>query len=151
MKFLSNETIRIFNGREVWIENSVTRVTVRHHLACRVMPNSYPEWRNFQFELNNHYRFFFLHTLFSTIAFRLEYVLFYKFYAKITTFFDQEMFGLAQLLYVDVKRFGGNDFKTSKSHTDVMHDSRLTSPHVRRHFLAPVVFTEIPVGYARKV
>ena len=36
-------TIRIFNGREVRIENSVTRVTVRHHEAYRVMPNSYPE------------------------------------------------------------------------------------------------------------
>ena len=34
--------IRIFNGFEVLIENSVTRVTVRHHEACRVMPNSYP-------------------------------------------------------------------------------------------------------------
>ena len=34
--------IRIFNGCEVLIENSVTRVTVRHHEACRVMPNSYP-------------------------------------------------------------------------------------------------------------
>ena len=26
-----------------WIEKSVTRVTVRHHEACRVMPNSDPE------------------------------------------------------------------------------------------------------------
>ena len=33
--------IRIFNGCEVWIEYSVTRVTVRHHEACRVMQNSY--------------------------------------------------------------------------------------------------------------
>ena len=76
------------NGCSVRIENFVTRVTVRHHEACRVMPNSYPEWRNFQFEPNNHYRFFFLHTLPSTIAFRLEYVLFYQLYAKITTFFS---------------------------------------------------------------
>ena len=58
-------------------------------------------------------------------------MLFYKFYDKITTFFDQEMFGLAPLLYADIERFGENDFKTSKSHTDVMHDSHLTSPHVR--------------------
>ena len=35
-------TIRIFNGCEVLTENSVMRVTVRHHKACRVMPNSYP-------------------------------------------------------------------------------------------------------------
>ena len=34
--------IRIFNGCEVLIENSVTRVTFRHHEACQVMPNSYP-------------------------------------------------------------------------------------------------------------
>ena len=34
--------IRIFNGFEVWIENSVKSVTVQHHEACRVMPNSYP-------------------------------------------------------------------------------------------------------------
>ena len=39
--FLVN-TIRIFNVCEVLIENSVTRVTIRHHEACRVMPNSYP-------------------------------------------------------------------------------------------------------------
>ena len=35
--------IKIFNGCEVRIENSVTRVTVRHREACRVMPNSYPD------------------------------------------------------------------------------------------------------------
>ena len=30
------------NGSSVQIENSVTRVTVRHHEARQVMPNSYP-------------------------------------------------------------------------------------------------------------
>ena len=35
--------IKILNGCEVRIENSVTRVTVCHHDACRVMPISYPE------------------------------------------------------------------------------------------------------------
>ena len=30
-----------------------------------------------------------------------------------------------------------------------MQKSRLTPPHVRQHFLAPVGFTEIPVRYAR--
>ena len=33
----------MFNGSEARIENFVTKVTVRHHEACRVMPNSYPE------------------------------------------------------------------------------------------------------------
>ena len=36
--------------------------------------------------------------------------------------------------------------KRQNRHTDVMHESSL----VRRHFLAPVGFVEIPVGYARK-
>ena len=39
---LMNSSIRIFNGCSVLIENSITRVTVRHHEARREMPNSYP-------------------------------------------------------------------------------------------------------------
>ena len=35
--------ISIFHGCMVWIEKSATRVTDRHHEACRVMPNSDPE------------------------------------------------------------------------------------------------------------
>ena len=58
---VSCRKIRIFNGCEVQIENSITRVTVRHE-ACWVMPNSYPERWNFQLALNNHYQFFFWHT-----------------------------------------------------------------------------------------
>ena len=53
--------------------------------------------------------FVFLHTLPSTvIAFRLEYVLFYQFYAQIATFLDQEKRGTAPLLYVDIETFVGN-------------------------------------------
>ena len=37
------KTISIFHVCMVWIEKSVTRVTDRHHEACRVMPNSDPE------------------------------------------------------------------------------------------------------------
>ena len=37
------KTIGIFHGCMVWIVKSVTRVTDRHHEACRVMPNSDPE------------------------------------------------------------------------------------------------------------
>ena len=48
------------------------------------------EWRNFHFASKYHYGFFFLHTLPSTLAIRLEYVLFYQFYAKITTFFNKK-------------------------------------------------------------
>ena len=63
------------NGCEVLVENSVTRVTVRRHEAGRVMPNSYPSDGIFQFAPKTHYGFIFLHTLPTTIAFRLEYVL----------------------------------------------------------------------------
>ena len=63
---------------------------------------------------------FFLHTLPSTIAFRLEYVLFYQFYAKIITFFDQEKFSTALLLYDDVERLAESDEKrTSRRNNDV--------------------------------
>ena len=112
-----------------------------------------PEWRTFQFAPKNHYWFFFLHTLPSTITFRLECVLFYQFYVKMTTFFDKKKFGMAPLLYVDVETFGGNwhenDIKTSKS--SYWRHARESSytPHVKRHFLAPAGFTEISVGYAR--
>ena len=43
-----------------------------------------------------------------------------------------------------------NDINTSKS--SFWRHARESSytPHVRRHFLAPIGFTEIPVGYARK-
>ena len=74
--------IRI-NGCEVWIENSIMRVTVWHHEACRVMPNSYPEALNFQFAPDNHYRFFFLHYLPSTVELKLGYALLYQFYTEI--------------------------------------------------------------------
>ena len=89
-------------------ENSVERVTVRHHEACRVMPNSYPIDGIFNLHLTTIMDYLFLHTLPSTIAFRHEYVLFYRVYAKITTFFNQEKFGTATLLYVDVEMFGRN-------------------------------------------
>ena len=42
----------IFNGCEVRNENSITRVFVLHHEACKAMPNSYLEWQNFQFAQN---------------------------------------------------------------------------------------------------
>ena len=72
------------------------------------MPNSYPSDGIFNLHRRTIMDYFFVHTLLSTIAFRLEYVLFYQFYTNITTFFDQEKFGTAPLLYVDIETFGGN-------------------------------------------
>ena len=53
------KNIKILNDCEVQIEFRHDR-DVRHHEAFRVMPNSYPERRNFQFAPSNHYGFFFL-------------------------------------------------------------------------------------------
>ena len=143
-----SKIIRIFNGCEVWIENSITRVTVQHHDACRVMLNSYSEWRNFQFEPNIHYRFFTLHTLLSTVAFRLEYIfIFTNFRLKELHFFEQDMFGSAPLLHVDVEMFGGN---WHESDVKVKNDIKIViSPSCKGTFPSPVGFTEIEVGYAR--
>ena len=152
------QIIRIFNGCEVLIENSVTRVTVRHQ--CWVMPNSYPSGGIFIWTIMDFFFFFFF---FFCILFLRQLhldlnVLFYPFYAKITKCFDQEKFSTVPLLNVDVKMFGGNwrenDVKTSKMISKSLYwrharESSYT-PHVRQYFLAPVGFTEIPVGYARK-
>ena len=44
MQLLKEENARkrIHNGSLVQIENSVTQITVRHHSASLMMPNSYP-------------------------------------------------------------------------------------------------------------
>ena len=56
-----DKTISIFHGCMVWIEKSVTRVSDRHHEACRVMPNSDPEGQIFLSILYTYDRYFFLH------------------------------------------------------------------------------------------
>ena len=50
----------------MWIEKSVTRVTDRHHEACRVIPNSDPEWQMFLSTPYTQARYFFLHTFWLT-------------------------------------------------------------------------------------
>ena len=60
--FCASNPISIFHGCVVWIEKSVTRVTDRHHEACRVMPNSDPERQIFLSTPYTHDRYFFLHT-----------------------------------------------------------------------------------------
>ena len=149
--------ISIFNSRDVRTENSVTSVTTRRHEACRVMPNSYPGWRNFQFAPNNHYWFFFLHTLPLTFAFMLEFMLFYQFYAEITIFFlssDVRFGSYLRRWYRNVCRKTDVNM-TSKSQRWCQNAISSSWRHAQessytreRHFLAPVGFTEIPVGYA---
>ena len=76
--------IRIFNSCAVLIENTVTRVTVRHHKACwTVIPSD---------RICSSHRTTILDSFSGMLTFRLEFVLFYQFYAEIITFFDQETF-----------------------------------------------------------
>ena len=121
------------NIRMLLIENNVTKVTVWHREACRVISNSYPKWRNFQFAPNNHYRFFFKHTLPLTIEFKLEYVLCYQFYAEISTFSIMKC--LVRLLSMTTwyHAWGG-----------------LTPPGIIRKYPEQVKIMENLVGYARK-
>ena len=85
--------------------------------ASRVIPSSLSEWRDFQFAPNNHNLFFFLQSLPSTILFKLEHVLFYQFYAKIT---------VLSITKCSVRQVS----TTSSRHAR----GRLTPPHVRRKF-----------------
>ena len=55
------------NGCEVWIENSISRINVQHYKACRVMLNNELEWQPLWI--------LFLHTIPSTMAFKLKYAL----------------------------------------------------------------------------
>ena len=64
------------------IENSVMSVAV-----CQVMPTVIPSNRILNLPRATIMDFFFLHTLPSTIAFKLKYILSCQSYAKITTFF----------------------------------------------------------------
>ena len=41
---MAGKNVSIYHGCMVWIEKFVLRVTVWHHEACRVIPNSDQEW-----------------------------------------------------------------------------------------------------------
>ena len=92
--------IRIFNGCKVRIANSVTKVTVRHQ-------NSYPEWRNFQFALNNHYGY-------SSLSLHMCFL--GHFYAKISTFSVKECSARFLPTTLTSKRFSENDVKQTSGH-----------------------------------
>ena len=121
---------RIFNGFEV-------RMKFRHEgnwwASLGLMPNSYPEWRNFQFAPNNHYRFF-LHSVPLTIVFKLGNALFYQFYAEVSRFSIKKC--LVRLLST-----------TSWHHARVY----LTPPGIRRKYPERVKIAENLVGYARNM
>ena len=98
------ENMKILNGCEVWIENSVTKLTVTHHEARGVIQNSYPEWQEFSVCTQQPLWFFFLHTFPSTTAFKLIYVLFYQLRLNIYSLIKK--WSVGSYYNVDVERFG---------------------------------------------
>ena len=106
-----------------------------------MVPNRYSEWRNFQFAPNSHNGFFFLHTLPLTYASKLENVLFYQFYSKISIFFDKK--SSVQLLFRALM-----SKHLAKKWLQKWRCTIKKTPWclgVRRHFLAPVSHMEILV------
>ena len=132
------ETIRIFNGCEVQIENSVMRVTVQHYKT--------PQWcwtviqsQNFQFALNNHSEqlscIFFSWILFlRKLCLSLNMYYFYRFYAKISTFSVKQCSFSTPTYDVDVKMSDGKCRMPSKPNVmskwrfSGLHKSGLTCP-----------------------
>ena len=70
----------------------------------------------------------------STIAFKLEYELFYELYAKLSQFAIKncsvQFFSATYTSKLSPENEVTADGKTSKRHPDVMHESRLTPPPV---------------------
>ena len=97
--------IRIFNGREVWIENSVKRVTVRHHRLAEWCRTVILSDRIF----NSHWKI--IMDSFSCIPFlpqlhlSLNMCYLINFIVNISIC-SQELTGSAPLNDVDVKTFG---------------------------------------------
>ena len=119
------QNIRIFNSCEVHTENSVRTVIVRQDEACWMMPNSYPEWRNFQFAPSNHYGFF--SCIPSLWKLHLNFHVHYFITITLKKYiFGQAMFCSAPTCDIDIKMFDGKwhkkktDAITSKRHTNVM-------------------------------
>ena len=77
--YSSSKTIRIFNGREVRIENSVTRIAIRHHEASLVMLNSYPKYSHQTTIIDS------FSCILSLRRLLINYTLFYQFCVKRST------------------------------------------------------------------
>ena len=80
------------------IENSVTKVYLRHHKACRVMPNSYPV-AELSIHTKQPSRILFLHTL------RQQHLSIYF------MLFGQQKFSSAFTFNIDIVTFCRNDIK----------------------------------------
>ena len=115
------------------IENSVTRDNCSASRGSPSDAEQLPSWRNFQFAPNNHYRFFFLHTLPLAIVFKLGYVFFNQFYAEISIF---------SIKKCSVRLLSTTSWRHAQG--------CLTFPGIRRKYPEWVKIMENLVRYARK-
>ena len=156
--------MRIFNGCEEQIENSVTRDKRSASLGkpCDAKQLSRVTEFSIRTEQPLWIPFLAYFSFDNSFLKSLNMSLIYEFYAKITEFFIKKcsIWFLSKTLTsehlaesdvknwcCDIKNWCHYIKKTTwyQSCTRVA----LLPLHVRQHFLAPVVFTEIPVGYAR--
>ena len=154
---LSFWTIRIFDGCEVLIENSVTRVTVRLHKACRGMPNSYPRDRLFNLHRRTIMDSFSCILFLRQLHLDLNMCCYINFALNNYIFQSRKVWYGSSLIYW---RWNVWQKMTWKWRQDIKMMSKSSywhhagessyTPHERRHFLAPVGCMEIPAGYARK-
>ena len=115
---------KTLHGCKVQLKNSATRVTVQPSDA-----EQSSRVTEFSIRTEQPLLILFLHNLPSAVAFMFEFVLLYQIYAKITTFFDQEMLGS---ISIDLRRLRRNVWRkmtTSERQNrqpDLMHECRLT-------------------------
>ena len=93
-----------------------------------------PNERNFQFAPNNHYRFFFLHTVLLTIAFKLLYAFFYITLKYLH--FRSRNIRIGSYLHrwrwtFWRKMMSKTNIMTSKRHPDFKHEDVLHPPRIR--------------------
>ena len=117
---LTVNLIRIFNRCEVLVVNSVTRVTIWLHEACRGIPN--PSDGIFNLHRRTIMDSFFLHTFAYScfISFTLK---FKKSSVRLLSY----TLTSKHLAETDVKMTSDMTSKRQNRHADVMHESRLTS------------------------
>ena len=127
----------IFNGCEVRIENSVTRVTVQHHKACRVMLNSYSQWLFLrQLHLNLNIYYFISNVRFSSYLRSWHQIISPKMTSKATSWHHAR----GHLTPPCIRQ----------KYLERVKIAEKLVWYARKHFLDTVNHTEILIRYARK-
>ena len=141
---------------EVRIENSVTRVTVRHREWCRTVILTDGIFNSHRTTIMDSFScILFLRQLHLSLSmyFLINFMQKYNYIQSRNVWFGSYLRCWRWNVWRKMTLKWHQTCKlTSQRHNrrpDIIHESRHTPPRVRRHFLAPVGFMEIQVGYAR--